>query len=56
MVQKPFQFGYQSSKLLHELATKGEAALPKDPLIDTGVDVINNHLGAWAAVWPEPPS
>ena len=43
VVQKPYQFGYRSAKLLHELATKGDAALPKDPIIDTGVDVINNE-------------
>lgn len=41
VVQKPFEFGYKSAKLLHELCTKGEAALPKDPNIDTGVDVID---------------
>jgi|SRR5579862_5759702 len=41
VVQKPFEFGYQSSKLLYDLATKGEAALPKNPIIDTGVDVID---------------
>ncbi len=41
VVQKPFEFGYQSSKLLHALATKGEPALPKEDVIDTGVDVIN---------------
>jgi len=43
VVQKPFQFGYLSSKWMHELATKGEAAkaqLPTDKVIDTGVDVI----------------
>jgi ribose transport system substrate-binding protein len=43
VVQKPFMFGYLSSKLLHELATKGEAALPKEDKIDTGVTVINNQ-------------
>ncbi len=45
VVQKPFQFGYLSSKKLHELATKGEDALTdpliKDAKIDTGVDVID---------------
>lgn len=41
VVQKPYQFGYRSAKLLHELALKGEAAIPKDPIIDTGVEVIN---------------
>ncbi len=47
VVQKPFQFGYLSSKLLYALATRGEEAL-KDPLIkdgkiDTGVEVINSQ-------------
>jgi ribose transport system substrate-binding protein len=41
VVQKPFQFGYLASKLLHELATKGEKALPSNELVDTGVEVIN---------------
>jgi ribose transport system substrate-binding protein len=41
VVQKPFQFGYLSSKMLHELATKGDAVMPKNPLVDTGVEVIN---------------
>jgi ribose transport system substrate-binding protein len=44
VVQKPFQFGYLSSKWLHELATKGEtanAALPAEKVIDTGVEVID---------------
>jgi ribose transport system substrate-binding protein len=40
VVQKPFEFGYQSSKMLADLATKGEKALPANPLIDTGVTVI----------------
>lgn len=40
VVQKPFEFGYRSVKLLHELSTKGVAALPKDPIIDTGVEVV----------------
>jgi ribose transport system substrate-binding protein len=42
VVQKPYQFGYRSAKLLHELALKGDDAIPKDPIIDTGVEVINN--------------
>ncbi len=44
VVQKPFQFGYLSSKWMHELATKGEAAkaaIPANKIIDTGVEVIN---------------
>jgi ribose transport system substrate-binding protein len=43
VVQKPFQFGYLSSKWMHELCTAPEATLaklPKDRIIDTGVDVI----------------
>jgi ribose transport system substrate-binding protein len=43
VVQKPFEFGYLSSKWMHELATQGDAAkarLPKDGLLDTGVEVI----------------
>ncbi len=41
-VQKPFQFGYLSSKWLHELATKGDAVqLPPGNAVDTGVNVIN---------------
>ena len=44
VVQKPFQFGYLSSKWMHELATKEaatKAALPANKIIDTGVEVIN---------------
>jgi ribose transport system substrate-binding protein len=42
VVQKPFEFGYRSSKLLYELAKNGEPALPKDPIVDTGVTVIDS--------------
>lgn len=41
VVQKPFQFGYLSSKVLHELATQGQSAIPPGGTIDTGVDVID---------------
>ncbi|HYO95718.1 MAG TPA: substrate-binding domain-containing protein, partial [Polyangiaceae bacterium] len=44
VVQKPFQFGYLSSKWMHELATKGDAAkasIPENKSIDTGVEVIS---------------
>ncbi|MDP9001610.1 MAG: sugar-binding protein [Myxococcota bacterium] len=44
VVQKPFQFGYLSSKWMHDLATKGDTAkatLPPDRIVDTGVEVIN---------------
>jgi ribose transport system substrate-binding protein len=44
VVQKPFAFGYLSSKWMHDLATKGDAAkasLPPTKIIDTGVEVID---------------
>lgn len=41
VVQKPFEFGYRSSKLLKELADKGKAAVPNPPIVDTGVRVID---------------
>jgi ribose transport system substrate-binding protein len=42
VVQKPFQFGYLSSRWLHELAMKGPAAeLPEDGNLDTGVRLID---------------
>jgi ribose transport system substrate-binding protein len=40
-VQKPFEFGYRSALLLHDLARRGEAALPEDDIIDTGVEIIS---------------
>jgi ribose transport system substrate-binding protein len=45
VVQKPFEFGYLSSKWMHKLATEPSAMneLPKDKIIDTGVEVINNE-------------
>jgi ribose transport system substrate-binding protein len=50
VVQKPFEFGYRSIKLLHELATKGAAALPANPIIDTGVEVVNkDNVAAFKA-------
>jgi ribose transport system substrate-binding protein len=44
VVQKPFQFGYLSSKWAYDLATQGEQAagrIPPDRNIDTGVEIIN---------------
>jgi ribose transport system substrate-binding protein len=41
VVQKPYQFGYQSIKLLHDLTTKGESALPKGGVVDPGIEVVN---------------
>ena len=41
-VQKPFQFGYLSSKWMHDLAVQGDSVqLPAGGVIDTGVDIIN---------------
>jgi len=43
VVQKPYQFGYQASKWMHDLATKGDAAkqaIPASKVVDTGVEVI----------------
>jgi ribose transport system substrate-binding protein len=43
VVQKPFQFGYLSSKWMHELATDpaATARIPADKTIDTGVEIID---------------
>jgi len=50
VVQKPFEFGYRSVKLLYELSTKGASALPKDPIIDTGVEVVTkDNVAAFKA-------
>ncbi|AUX40506.1 sugar ABC transporter substrate-binding protein [Sorangium cellulosum] len=53
VVQKPFQFGYLASKWMHDLATKGDAAMaaiPPNKMVDTGVDVINkDNVAAFKA-------
>jgi ribose transport system substrate-binding protein len=41
VVQKPFEEGYLSAKLMNDLATKGKSALPNPPVIATGVQLIN---------------
>jgi ribose transport system substrate-binding protein len=42
-VQKPFQFGYLSSKWLRDLAVQGDALkLPEGGVIDTGVNIIDS--------------
>jgi ribose transport system substrate-binding protein len=44
VVQKPFEFGYLSSKWMHELATnekEATAKIPEGKALDTGVEVIN---------------
>jgi ribose transport system substrate-binding protein len=43
VVQKPFEFGYQSIKLLHALTTKGESELPKGGVVDTGIRLITKE-------------
>ena len=44
VVQKPYQFGYLSVKVLHDMLTLGVdstlAGLPQDRIIDTGVEVV----------------
>jgi ribose transport system substrate-binding protein len=41
VVQKPFEFGYRSALLLKDLCNRGRLAVPRDPIIDTGVEVVN---------------
>ena len=43
VVQKPYQFGYLSSKMMHALATNGDAAIPANKNVDTGVQVITKE-------------
>ncbi len=40
IVQRPFEFGYQSVKLLTAMARKQNPRIPADKVIDTGVQVI----------------
>jgi ribose transport system substrate-binding protein len=53
VVQKPFEFGYQSAKWMHDLATKGDEgikAIPKSQVIDTGVEIITkDNVAAFKA-------
>jgi ribose transport system substrate-binding protein len=42
VVQKPFQFGYLSSKMLNDIATKDKSVIPNPPVVDTGVRVIDS--------------
>ncbi len=41
VVQNPYQFGYQSVKLLAALARKEKVDIPANKIIDTGANVIN---------------
>jgi len=42
VVQKPFQFGYLSSKMLNDIAAKDKSVIPNPPVVDTGVRVIDS--------------
>ncbi len=46
VVQKPFEFGYQSVKVLRELALKGEAGAPATVHLDPGVTVVRKDTVA----------
>lgn len=50
VVQKPFEFGYQSVKVLAALARGDKSVIPANKIIDTGVQVINksNVDSFWA--------
>lgn len=41
IVQKPYEFGYQSVRLLKELASGDTSRIPESKFIDTGVLVVN---------------
>ncbi len=41
VVQKPYEFGYQSVKMLAAMARGENIEIPKNKIIDTGVEVIN---------------
>ena len=43
VVQKPYEFGYQSVKILAAMERKEKVEIPKSRIIDTGVDVINKE-------------
>ena len=49
VVQKPYEFGYQSVKILAALARHEDAGIPKSKVIDTGVEVITK--GNVQAFW-----
>jgi ribose transport system substrate-binding protein len=43
VVQKPYEFGYRSAVLLDALCRKGAAAMPENPMDDTGVEVVHSE-------------
>lgn len=42
VVQKPYEFGYQSVKILAAMARKEKLEIPADKIVDTGVEVVNS--------------
>ncbi len=50
VVQKPYQFGYESMRILAALARKEDAKIPESKVVDTGVLVVNtaNVESFWA--------
>jgi len=54
VVLTPFDYGYQSAKLLYDLARNGEKALPPGGVIDTGFKVLHaSDLPAFTAMMDE---
>lgn len=43
VVQKPYEFGYQSMRILGALARGEDPGIPENKILDTGVDVINSQ-------------
>lgn len=43
VVQKPYEFGYQSMRILAALARGDESVLPKDGIYDTGLTVVKKE-------------
>lgn len=50
VVQKPYQFGYESMRILAALARKEDPGIPANKIVDTGVLVVNtaNVASFWA--------
>jgi len=50
IVQRPFEFGYRSVRLLTDLAARGNEAIPPGGIIDTGVVVVDrDNVAAFRA-------
>jgi ribose transport system substrate-binding protein len=50
VVQRPFEFGYRSIRLLADLSARGQEAIPPGGVIDTGVVVVTrDNVGAFRA-------